>query len=35
VPFAIFQLRGAFETIPVDLEEAAMVDGATRFAGLH
>ena len=31
VPFAIFQLRGAFETIPVDLEEAAMVDGASRF----
>ena len=31
VPFAIFQLRGAFETIPRDLEEAAMVDGATRF----
>jgi arabinogalactan oligomer/maltooligosaccharide transport system permease protein len=31
VPFAIFQLRGAFDTIPVDLEEAAMVDGATRF----
>jgi arabinogalactan oligomer / maltooligosaccharide transport system permease protein len=31
VPFAIFQLRGAFSTIPVDLEEAAMVDGATRF----
>lgn len=31
VPFAIFQLRGAFEAIPVDLEEAAMVDGATRF----
>jgi arabinogalactan oligomer/maltooligosaccharide transport system permease protein len=30
VPFAIFQLRGAFMTIPVDLEEAAMVDGATR-----
>jgi arabinogalactan oligomer/maltooligosaccharide transport system permease protein len=24
-------LRGAFETIPRDLEEAAMVDGATRF----
>jgi arabinogalactan oligomer/maltooligosaccharide transport system permease protein len=32
VPFAIFQLRGAFDTIPRDLEEAAMVDGATRFA---
>ncbi len=30
VPFAIFQLRAAFEAIPVDLEEAAMVDGATR-----
>ena len=32
VPFAIFQLRGAFMAIPVDLEEAAMVDGATRGA---
>ncbi len=31
VPFAIFQLRSAFEGIPKDLEEAAMVDGATRF----
>ena len=31
VPFAIFQLRGAFDTIPKDLEEAAMVAGATRF----
>ena len=31
VPFAIFQLRGAFEAIPIELEEAAMVDGATRF----
>jgi arabinogalactan oligomer/maltooligosaccharide transport system permease protein len=31
VPFAIFQLRAAFESIPVDLEEAAMVDGATRY----
>jgi arabinogalactan oligomer / maltooligosaccharide transport system permease protein len=30
VPFAIFQMRGAFEAIPADLEEAAMVDGATR-----
>ena len=30
VPFAIFQLRGAFLSIPVDIEEAAMVDGATR-----
>ncbi len=31
VPFAIFQLRGAFDAIPRELEEAAMVDGATRF----
>ncbi|MBX3248028.1 MAG: sugar ABC transporter permease [Myxococcales bacterium] len=31
VPFAIFQLRSAFDAIPRDLEEAAMVDGATRF----
>jgi arabinogalactan oligomer/maltooligosaccharide transport system permease protein len=31
LPFAIFQLKAAFEAIPVDLEEAAMVDGATRF----
>lgn len=30
VPFAIFQLRGSFETIPVELEEAAMVDGLSR-----
>jgi arabinogalactan oligomer/maltooligosaccharide transport system permease protein len=30
VPFAIFQLKGAFSQIPTDLEEAAMVDGATR-----
>ncbi len=30
VPFAIFQLRGAFLSIPVDIEEAAMVDGASR-----
>jgi len=30
VPFAIFQLRGAFLSIPVEIEEAAMVDGATR-----
>jgi arabinogalactan oligomer / maltooligosaccharide transport system permease protein len=31
VPFAIFQMRGAFDGIPRDLEEAAMVDGATRL----
>jgi arabinogalactan oligomer/maltooligosaccharide transport system permease protein len=31
VPFAIFQMRAAFEAIPIELEEAAMVDGATRL----
>ncbi len=31
VPFSIFQLRAAFEAIPKDLEEAAMMDGATRL----
>jgi arabinogalactan oligomer/maltooligosaccharide transport system permease protein len=35
VPFAIFQLRGAFDAIPRDLEEAAMVDGATRFGAFR
>lgn len=27
--FSIFNLKGYFDTIPVDLEEAAMIDGAT------
>lgn len=31
VPFAVFQLRGAFLAIPRDLEEAALVDGATQL----
>jgi len=35
VPFAIFQLRAAFEAIPVDLEEAAMVDGDSRFTAFR
>jgi arabinogalactan oligomer/maltooligosaccharide transport system permease protein len=35
VPFAIFQLRGAFDAIPRELEEAAMVDGASRFGAFR
>ncbi len=35
VPFAIFQMRSAFDAIPVDLEEAAMVDGASRFGAFR
>lgn len=32
LPFVVWMMRGFFQEIPVDLEEAAMVDGATRFA---
>lgn len=31
LPFTIWSLRGFLAGIPVDLEEAAMVDGASRF----
>jgi multiple sugar transport system permease protein len=31
IPFAIWMLRGFIESIPVQLEEAAIVDGCTRF----
>ncbi|HOG47655.1 MAG TPA: carbohydrate ABC transporter permease [Anaerolineae bacterium] len=31
VPYAIWMLRGFVEAIPVDLEEAAMVDGCSRL----
>ena len=31
IPFSIWILRGYYDTIPFDLEEAAMVDGATRM----
>ncbi|PCR91991.1 carbohydrate ABC transporter permease [Natrinema ejinorense] len=34
VPFAIWMLRGFFDTIPPSLEEAARVDGCTRFQAL-
>ncbi len=30
VPFALFQMRGAFAAVPIDIEEAARVDGATQ-----
>jgi multiple sugar transport system permease protein len=32
VPFATFLMQSFFDAIPKDLEEAAMLDGATRFA---
>jgi ABC-type glycerol-3-phosphate transport system permease component len=31
VPFAFFLLRNGFRSVPVELEEAACLDGATRF----
>jgi multiple sugar transport system permease protein len=34
VPFATWILMGYFKTIPVELEEAALVDGASRFTAL-
>lgn len=31
VPFSIWLLMGFFKAIPMDLEEAAMIDGLSRF----
>jgi len=33
-PLAVWLLRSFFETIPKDLEEAAVIDGATRFGAM-
>ncbi|MGH7324108.1 MAG: carbohydrate ABC transporter permease [Candidatus Rokuibacteriota bacterium] len=35
VPFVTWLLMGYFESIPEDLEEAAMIDGATRFGAFR
>lgn len=35
IPFALFQLRASFRAVPPELEEAAMVDGATRFGAFR
>jgi len=35
VPFASFLMQSFFDGIPKDLEEAAMIDGATRFQALR
>ena len=34
VPFAAFLMQSFFDAIPNELEEAAMIDGATRFGAL-
>jgi multiple sugar transport system permease protein len=35
LPFSIWMMRGFFDTIPRDLEEAAMVDGASRLGAMQ
>lgn len=35
IPFCTWMLKGYFDGIPIDLEEAAMVDGASRTAALR
>lgn len=34
VPFCVWMLRSYFDTIPVELEEAALIDGASRLEAL-
>lgn len=31
IPFSIWILKGYYDTVPIDLEEAAMIDGASRI----
>ncbi len=35
LPFAVFMMRNAFEALPRELEESALVDGCTTFAALR
>jgi ABC-type glycerol-3-phosphate transport system permease component len=35
LPFCIWMLKGYFDTIPIELEEAALVDGCTRLRVLR
>jgi multiple sugar transport system permease protein len=35
LPFAIFMMRNSFESVPRELEEAALVDGCTSFSALR
>lgn len=35
LPFAVWMLKGYFDSVPTDLEDAAMIDGATRGQALR
>ena len=35
VPFSIWILKGYYDTIPLDLEEAALIDGASRLSAFY
>jgi len=35
LPFATFMMRNSFEAVPRELEEAALIDGASSFGVLH
>jgi ABC-type glycerol-3-phosphate transport system permease component len=35
IPFCTWMLKGYFDGIPIDLEEAAMVDGASRLGAMR
>lgn len=34
VPFSIWMLKGFFDTVPREIEDAALIDGCTRFSAL-
>lgn len=35
VPFSIWILKGYYDTIPIELEQAAMIDGTTRLGAFY
>ncbi len=35
IPFSIWILKGYYDTIPIDLEEAALIDGASRISAFY
>jgi arabinogalactan oligomer/maltooligosaccharide transport system permease protein len=35
IPFCVFMLKGYFDTLPQELEEAVLLDGGTRFDAFY